>query len=218
MLGIIGKKLGMTQIFLEDGRIVPVTAVLAGPCTIIQKKTEDSDAYTALQLGFNEKKIKLTTKPLQGHYKKAHTSPKRILHEFRVNKEELDKYKLGQDITLDTVLSQDDYIDVTGTSKGRGFTGVIKRHGFKGGKASHGVHEYHRHGGSIGMSSFPARVVLGKKMPGQYGNRQVTVQNLRVVQINKEKNLVFIEGAVPGATGGKLIIKKAVKKKKKKFA
>lgn len=212
MLGIIGKKLGMTQIFLEDGRAIPVTAVLAGPCAIVQKKTEDNDGYTALQLGFDEKRPKRTTKPLQGHFKKANINPKRVLHEFRVNKEELDTYKPGQEITVDSILKADDYVDVTGTSKGRGFTGVMKRHKFKGGKASHGVHEYHRHAGSIGMSSNPARVLPGTKMAGQHGNQKVTVQNLKVAQVNKEKNLVFIKGAVPGATGGHLIIKKAVKK------
>ena len=212
MLGIISKKLGMTQIFLEDGRVTPVTAILAGPCTVIQKKTEDKDGYIALQLGFDEKKLKRTTKPLQGHFKKANINPKRILHEFQVNKEELDLYQLGQEITADTIIKVDDYVDVTGTSKGRGFTGVIKRHGFKGGKASHGVHEYHRHGGSIGMSSNPARVLPGKKMAGHHGNQQVTVQNLKIVQVDKGKNLVFIKGAVPGAPGGYLIIKKAVKK------
>lgn len=212
MLGIIGKKLGMTQIFLEDGRLIPVTAVLAGPCAVVQKKTEDKDGYAALQLGFDQKRPKRTTKPMQGHFKKANTSPKRILHEFRVNKEELESYNRGQEITIDAVLKTEDYVDVTGTSKGHGFTGVMKRHGFKGGKASHGVHEYHRHGGSIGMHSTPGRVLPGTKMAGHHGNQRVTVQNLKVVQVNKENNLVFIEGAVPGATGGYLIIKKAVKK------
>lgn len=215
MLGIIGKKLGMTQIFLEDGKIIPVTAVLAGPCTVIQKKTEDKDGYTALQLGFSERRLKRTTKPLQGHFKKANVGPKRILHEFRINKEELDGYKLGQDITVDTILKADDYIDVTGTSKGRGFTGVMKRHGFSGAKASHGVHEYHRHGGSIGMHSTPGRVLPGTRMAGQHGNQKVTVQNLKVAQVDKGKNLVLIKGATPGATGGYLVIKKAVKKQKK---
>lgn len=213
MLGIIGKKLGMTQIFTKDGEMIPVTAVLAGPCIVVQKKTEEKEKYCALQLGFDDKRAKNTTKPLQGHFKKAKTAPKRILHEFRINKEELDSYKLGQDITFDTLFKSGDIIDTTGTSKGRGFTGVMKRHGFKGGKMSHGVHEYHRHGGSIGQASYPGRTFPGIKMPGQHGNSQVTAQNLEIVQTNKEENVMFIRGAVPGAPGNYVIINKAVKVK-----
>jgi len=216
MLEIIGKKLGMTQIFLKDGSTVPVTAVLAGPCSVVQKKNQEKDGYFAIQIGFEEKKLKQTSKPLQGHFKKTKLTPKKILREFRTDKKESDMYKEGQNITLDTVIHQNDYIDATGISKGKGFTGVIKRHGFKGGKASHGVHEYHRHGGSHGASSNPGRMVPGLKMAGQHGNKQVTVQNLKVVQINKERNIAFIKGAVPGAPGGYLVIRKTVKKKKNK--
>ncbi len=213
MLGLIGKKLGMTQIFLDTGDAIPVTAVQAGPCTIIQKKTPDKDGYCALQLGFDEKKPKNTTKPLLGHFKKAGTGPKRILCEFKVLQEESETYKQGQNITLETIFKSGDIIDMRGTSKGRGFTGVMKRHGFHGGKASHGVHEYHRHAGSTGQSSYPARTFPGVKMAGQYGNNTVTVLNLQIVQTNKENNIIFIRGAVPGAPGGYVFINKAVKKK-----
>lgn len=213
MLGIIGKKLGMTQIFQEDGKLIPVTAVQAGPCTVVQKKAQDKDGYTAVQLGFDEKRTKSTTKPLMGHFKKANITPKRKLCEFKVKKEEIDSYQLGQTITTDTIFKQGDYIDVIGISKGRGFTGVMKRHGFHGSDASHGTHEYHRHGGSIGQHTQPGRTFPGLKMPGHHGNSRVTVQNLRIAQINKENNLLLIEGAVPGAPGGYLVINKAVKKK-----
>lgn len=213
MLGIIGKKLGMTQIFQENGRLIPVTAVQAGPCIVTQKKTEDKDGYSAVQLGFDEKRPKSTTKPLAGHLKKANTTPKKKLCEFRIKKEESDAYQLGQSITLDTLFKQNDYIDVIGTSKGRGFTGVMKRHGFHGSDASHGTHEYHRHGGSIGQHTYPGRTFPGLKMAGQHGNSRVTVQNLKIAQINKENNLLLIRGAVPGAPGGYVIINKAVKRK-----
>lgn len=213
MLGMIGKKIGMTQVFAEDGTLTPVTVVEAGPCTITQLKTKDIDKYSAVQLGFVEKRQKRTSKPLQGHFKKAQTTAKKKLQEFRLTEKEMEPYKLGESITLDAIFKDGDFVDVTGTSKGRGFTGVMKRHNFKGGKASHGVHEYHRHGGSIGASSFPARVIKGMKMAGQHGNAQVTVLNLKIAKADKEKNLLLIEGAVPGPNNGYLIIRKAVKKK-----
>lgn len=213
MVGIIGKKLGMTQIFQPDGKLIPVTAVQAGPCTIIQKKTEDKNGYSAIQMGFDEKRPKSTTKPLMGHFKKSNTTPKKKLCEFRIKKEEIDSYQLGQGVTFDTIFKQGDYIDVIGTSKGRGFTGVMKRHGFHGSDAAHGTHEYHRHGGSIGQHTQPGRTFKGVRMPGHHGNSRVTIQNLKIAQINKENNLLLIEGAVPGAPGGYLIINKAVKKK-----
>lgn len=214
MLGIIGKKIGMTQIFLQNGNAVPVTCVIAGPCTVIQKKTKENSGYSAIQLGFDEKRLKSTTKPLQGHFKKANTTPKKRIREFRVNNEELESYTPGQTITLDSIFKNDDYIDVTGTSKGRGFTGVMKRHGFHGSDASHGTHEYHRHGGSIGQHTYPGRTFPGLKMPGHHGHSRVTVQNLKIAQIDKARNLVFIKGGVPGAPGSYLFINKAVKKEK----
>lgn len=212
MLGILGKKLGMTQIFLENGQIVPVTAIEAGPCPITQIKTDKNDGYSAIQIGFDTKPQKNTTKPLLGHFKKANSKPKRFLHEFRLEQKDLEPYKIGEEIIIDTLFKEGDYVDVSGTSKGRGFTGVMKRHNFQGGKASHGVHEYHRHGGSIGMSSNPARVLKGKKMAGQHGNAKVTTQSLKVAKIDKEKNLILIQGAVPGSINGYVMINKAVKK------
>jgi len=215
MLGCLGKKLGMTQLFLQDGKIVPVTVVQAGPCTVIQKKSIEKDGYSSIQIGFEDKKTKQTSKQLIGHYKKSKSNPKRVLQEFRVNKEELDKYELGQSITADSIFKADDFIDISGNSKGRGFTGVMKRHGFSGGKASHGVHEYHRHGGSIGMSSYPGRVLPGTKMAGRHGNSKTTVLNKKIVKIDKDNNLIFIKGPVPGAPGGFITVRKAVKKKNK---
>lgn len=212
MLGIISKKLGMTQIFAEDGTMTQVTAVLAGPCTITQIKTKEKDGYTAVQVGFDEKRAKRTTKPLQGHFKKANSTPKRILQEFRLSEKEIEPLKLGEQVTLESVFKEGDFVDVTGTSKGCGYTGVMKRHGFKGGKASHGVHEYHRHGGSIGMSSNPGRVNKGTKMAGQHGNEKVTIQNLKIAKLDNEKSLLLISGAVPGPNNGYVIVNKAVKK------
>lgn len=212
MQGIIGKKIGMTQIFTEKGNMVPVTAVQAGPCTLIQKKSEDKDGYCAVQLGFDEKRPKSTKKPLAGHFKKANTTPKKALFEFRIKKEELESLQPGQSITYDAIFKEGDFVDVTGISKGRGFTGVMKRHGFHGSDASHGTHEYHRHGGSIGQHTYPGRTFPGLKMPGHHGNSRVTTQNLKIAQINKENNLLLIKGAVPGAPGGYVLINKAVKK------
>lgn len=212
MTGIIGKKLGMTQVFKEDGTLVPVTAVYAGPCTVVQIKTKEKDGYSALQVGFENRKVKHTKKPLQGHFKKANIAPKRVLYEFKAADSEIQSYKLGQEITVDSIFKQNDFIDVSGTSKGRGYTGVMKRHHFHGADAGHGTHEHYRHGGSISMSSTPGHVMKGKRMAGHSGNANVTVQNLRVVQIDKEKNILLIKGAIPGASGGYIIINKAVKK------
>ena len=215
MLGIIAKKLGMTQIFKEDGTLIPVTAVQAGPCFVLQKKTDEKDGYSSVQLGFDEKRQKSTTKPLAGHFKKANTTPKKALVEFRVKKEELDSYQVGQSITFEELFKQGDFIDVVGTSKGRGFTGVMKRHGFHGSDASHGTHEYHRHGGSVGQHTYPGRTFKGLRMPGHHGNSRVTLQNLKIAQVNKDHNLIFIMGAIPGANGGYVLLNKAVKKKQK---
>lgn len=214
LTGIIGKKLGMTQIFLEDGRLVGVTAIQAGPCIVVQKKSEDKDGYNALQLGFEEKRVKSTTKPLTGHFKKANVTPKKKLCEFRVKKEDLDSFQMGQSITFDSIFKAGDFIDVVGTSKGRGFTGVMKRHGFHGSDAAHGTHEYHRHGGSIGQHTYPGRTFPGLKMAGHHGDSRITTQNIKIVQIHKDHNLLLINGSAPGATGGYVIINKAVKKKK----
>jgi large subunit ribosomal protein L3 len=215
MLGIIAKKLGMTQMFKEDGVLLPITAVQAGPCVVLQKKTEDKDGYCSIQLGFDEKRPKSTTKPLTEHFKKANTTPKKAVFEFRVKKEELDAYQIGQTITFEGLFKAGDFIDVVGTSKGKGFTGVMKRHGFHGSDAGHGTHEYFRHGGSIGQHTYPGRTFKGLKMPGHHGDSRVTLQNLKIAQVNKDLNLIFIIGAIPGAKSGYVLLNKAVKKKQK---
>ena len=205
MSGILAKKIGMTQIF-EDGKFIPVTVVEAGPNYVLQKKTVENDGYTALQLGFDEKKEKNTTKPVMGIFKKAGVNPQRFVKELRVDS--VEGFELGQEIKAD-VLADVAYVD---TSKGKGTSGVMKRHGFGGNRASHGVSRNHRLGGSIGMSSWPGKVLKGKRMAGQYGNVTVTVQNLKVVKVDAENNLVLIKGAVPGAKNGYIVIKPAVKK------
>ena len=208
MSGILAKKIGMTQIF-EDGKFIPVTVVEAGPNFVLQKKTVENDGYTALQLGFDEKKEKNTTKPVMGIFKKAGVNPQRFVKELRVDS--VEGFELGQEIKAD-VLADVAYVDITGTSKGKGTSGVMKRHGFGGNRASHGVSRNHRLGGSIGMSTWPGKVLKGKRMAGQYGNVTVTVQNLKVVKVDAENNLVLIKGAVPGAKNGYIVIKPAVKK------
>lgn len=208
MSGILGKKIGMTQIF-EDGKFVPVTVVEAGPNYVLQKKTEESDGYTALQLGFDEKKEKNTTKPLMGIFNKAGVKPQRFVRELKVDS--VDGYELGQEIKAD-ILSEVEFVDITGTSKGKGTAGVMKRHGFSGNRASHGVSRNHRLGGSIGQSSWPGKVLRGLKMAGRLGNDTVTIQNLKVVKVDAENNLLLIKGAVPGSKNGYLVIKPAIKK------
>lgn len=208
MSGILAKKIGMTQIF-EDGKFVPVTVVEAGPNFVLQKKTVENDGYIAIQLGFDEKKEKNTTKPVMGIFKKAGVNPQRFVKELKV--ETVDNYELGQEIKVD-VLTGVEFVDITGTSKGKGTSGVMKRHGFAGNRASHGVSRNHRLGGSIGMSSWPGKVLKGKKMAGQYGNTTVTVQNLKVVKIDVENNLLLVKGAVPGSKNGYIVVKPAVKK------
>lgn len=208
MSGILAKKIGMTQIF-EDGKFIPVTVVEAGPNFVLQKKTVENDGYTALQLGFDEKKEKNTTKPVMGIFKKAGVNPQRFVKELRVDS--VEGYELGQEIKVD-VLAGVEFVDITGTSKGKGTSGVMKRHGFGGNRASHGVSRNHRLGGSIGMSSWPGKVLKGKRMAGQYGNETVTVQNLKVVKVDAENNLLLIKGAVPGAKNGYIVVKPAIKK------
>lgn len=208
MSGILAKKIGMTQIF-EDGKFIPVTVVEAGPNYVLQKKTVENDGYTALQLGFDEKKGKNTTKPIMGIFKKAGVNPQRFVKELRVDS--VEGFELGQEIKAD-VLAEVEYVDITGTSKGKGTAGVMKRHNFAGNRASHGVSRNHRLGGSIGMSSWPGKVLRGKKMAGQYGNATVTVQNLKVVKVDVENNLLLIKGAVPGSKNSYIVVKPAVKK------
>jgi len=205
--GLIGKKLGMTQIFWDDGSVIPVTAIEAGPCVVIQKKAEDVDGYDAIQLGFDRVKEKAVTKPLKGHFKKADKGSFRILREFRV--ESTDEYEVGVELTAD-IFKVGDYIDVVGTTRGRGFAGVVKRHGFKGGRATHGS-MFHRAPGSIGASAWPSRVFKGKRMPGHMGNHRQTVQNLMVVGIRPEQNLILVKGSVPSGKNGIVLIKDSIK-------
>jgi len=208
---IIGKKIGMTQLFLEEqkGAAVAVTVVLAGPCVVTQIKTIEKDGYNAIQVGFEEQKKQRTTKPEAGHFKKAGTTPKRILREFRVN--EIGDVKVGDVITCDKFVAGD-FIDVTANTKGHGFTGAIKRHNFSMQNNTHGNSRTTRMQGSIGQSSTPGRVFKNTKMPGHHGNEQVTVQNLTVVKVDKEKNCIFIKGGIPGPVGALVTIKNAVKR------
>ena len=205
---LIGKKIGMTQIFDEKGKVVPVTVVEAGPCVVSQVKTVETDGYNAIQMGFGDIKPKHVTKPLQGHFKKADVAPKRILKEFRF--EDCSAYELGQVIKAD-LFAAGDKVDVTGKSKGKGYAGVIKRWNFGRLKETHGSGPVARHGGSMGACSSPSRVWKGKKMAGHLGAEKVTVQNLAVVKIDAEDNLIAIKGAIPGANGGYVVIKDSVK-------
>lgn len=207
-MAILGKKIGMTQIF-EDGKIVPVTVIEAGPNFVLQTKTTENDGYVAIQVGFDEKREKNTTKPLMGIFNKAGVKPQRFVRELRVDS--VDAYALGQEIKVD-ILAGVEFVDITGTSKGKGTAGVMKRHNFHGNRATHGVSRNHRLGGSIGNSSTPGEVYKGRKMAGRLGNDKVTVQNLRVVRVDAENNLLLVKGAVPGAKNGYLTIKAALKK------
>ncbi len=205
MSGIIGRKLGMTSVYDPGGRFVACTIIEAGPCVVTQIKTEATDGYRAVQIAFDDKKEKNTPKPLVGHFKKAGTTPKRIVREFDLDP---DAYKLGDLVTVD-LFEQGNFIDVVGTSKGKGFQGVVKRHGFGGvGGQTHGQHNRGRAPGSIGACSFPARVFKGKRLGGRMGNARVKVQNLKVLQVIPEKNLLIVTGAVPGANGSYVLIEK----------
>jgi len=206
--GILGKKLGMTQVFVADGRRIPVTVVEAGPCTVVQKKTESTDGYNALQVGFEAKKSHRVNKPMMGHFKKADQGAFTALRELAADN--VDEYQVGDQITCNSVFKAGDIVDVTGTSKGKGFQGVIKRWGFSGGRATHGS-KFHRGPGSIGMSASPARVHRGKKMPGQMGNARVTQQNLEIVEVRADQNLILVKGAIPGPNQGLVLIRKCVK-------
>lgn len=208
---IVGKKVGMTQVFTPDGRLEPVTVIQAGPCTVVQKKTQDSDGYSAIQVGFDtipEHRVeKLVNKPKAGHFKKAGVAPTRRLKEFRLK--DSDSYEIGQVIKAD-IFEAGEKIDVTGTSKGHGFTGTIQRWNQHTGPMSHGS-KYHRGLGSMGANSDPSRVFKNKHMPGHYGVDTVTIQNLSVVRVDAERDLLLVRGAVPGPNGGYVVIRNAVK-------
>lgn len=206
--GIIGRKVGMTQIFQESGQAVPVTVIEAGPCPIVQVKTQERDGYQAVQLGFGKRKESKFNSPIRGHFAKADVPPTQVLREFRV--ESLEGVAVGDTVDA-SLFSEGELVDVTGISKGHGFTGVVKRWGFKGGRKSHGGEQDLRRPGSIGASATPSRVFKGKKMPGRYGAKRHTVQNLQVIQTDAERNLLVVKGSIPGPPNGFLLIRKAVK-------
>lgn len=204
---ILGKKLGMTQLFMEDGTVIPVTVLEAGPCVVTQKKTIETDGYNAIQVGYGDIREKLVSKPITGHFKKAGAPLKRSLREYHVDDTEV--YELGQEIKAD-VFEKGDIVDIQGTSKGKGFQGVIARHGAHRGPMTHGSHNQRRPG-SIGACADPGEVFKGKKMPGHGGAKTVTVQNVEVVRVDIDKNVLLVKGAVPGAKGGLLSVTKAIK-------
>ena len=207
--GIIGKKIGMTQIFDEAGKVIPVTVVEAGPCVVVQKKTVENDGYASVQLGFGEINEKNVTKPMKGHFAKADAAVKRILKEFRL--EDTESVNVGDILKADT-FAIGDIIDVSGTSKGKGFQGTIKRNNNSRLKETHGTGPVHRHAGSMGACSSPSRIFKGKALPGHMGAEKVTVQNLEVVKVDAENNLIAIRGAVPGPKGGIVVITDCIKK------
>lgn len=211
-MGLLGKKVGMTQIYSDDGFRIPVTVVATGPCTVLNIKTLERDGYTAIQLGFDDQKTSRVNRPDLARFKKADAEPKRFVREIRLDAAALDKFKVGQEIKVDEVFADGDLIDASGVSKGKGFQGVMKKYHFRGFAATHGVHEYFRHGGSIGCRLTPGRVVKGKKMPGQMGNYLVTTQNLKVVSVRADDNLLLIHGSVPGSKNGYVVLRFAKKK------
>ena len=210
--GILATKLGMTRIFREDGEAIACTVLEAGPCTVVQRKTAADEGYDAIQIGFRPRREKLVTKPMKGHFKRAGTEGFRFLREVRLVDASGAVPAVGEKITCD-IFAEGEAIDVIGTMKGRGFTGVVKRHNFATQKESHGAHFFVRHGGSIG-SRKPQHTLPGTRMSGQYGNARITVQNLKILRLDAEKNLVYVKGAVPGPNGGLLLLRAAKKQKK----
>ena len=210
---MLGNKLGMTQVFDQNGTVIPVTVLKIGPCWVVDKKTEENNGYSAVILAFEDIKENRARKSELGQFKKAKLPTKRVMKESRVSKEELDKFEIGQEVSID-LFKKGDFVDISGRSKGRGFTGVMKRHGMAGAKRSHGTHEYFRHGGSIGASASPSRVFKGKKMAGRYGGTRITVQNLLVADIKPDKSLMMVKGAVPGPNRGNIEVAHSIKRMK----
>jgi len=207
--GLIGKKIGMTQLIQDDGTVVPVTVIQAGPCVVVQKKTMQTDGYESVQLGFVEfVKPKRVNKAMTGHFKKAGSAPVRVLREMRLESVAGEETPKPGDKVLCDIFSAQEHVHIIGTSKGRGFAGLIKRHHFRGGRASHGS-MFHRAPGSIGSSAYPSRVLKGMRMAGHLGNERVTVQNIRVERVDQENNLLYLRGAVPGPQGGYIIVEKS---------
>jgi large subunit ribosomal protein L3 len=215
-MGLLGRKIGMTQVFHEDGSALGVTAVSVGPCTVVGKRTDAKHGYSALQLGFEELPVRLATRPETGFYKKAGVEKvMRVLREVRVTPQDLEKYEVGKILKADDVFKVGDVVDVVGTTKGKGYQGVMKRHKMKGDSATHGTHEFFRHGGSIGCRLTPGRTFKGKRMSGLMGNVKNTSADLVVVQVIADKDLVLVKGAVPGGANGLVLIKGSVKDVKK---
>jgi len=211
LTGIIGRKVGMTQLFQQDGTVTPGTVIKAGPCVVVQTKTAQTDGYESVQLGLVEERPARVRKPLAGHYKKAGVPPTRVRREVKVAKG-AESPKAGDQVLVNTVFTNGDRVDVIGVSRGKGFQGVMKRHNFRGGAATHGS-MFHRAPGSIGASSFPSRVVKGMRAAGRMGGDQVTTRNLKVVAVDAENNLLIVHGAVPGAPGNYVVVRKAIAKK-----
>jgi len=210
--GVIGRKLGMTQIFTEDGTVIACTVVEARPI-VVGKRTQDRDKYDALVLGMDPAKEKHTVKPIAGAFKKSGVAPQRNLHELRCSAEVVAKYEIGQELKIEEVFEEGQFVDVQGYSRGRGFTGVVRRYHFKGMVQTHGTHEYRRHGGSIGTNMTPGRTLPGMKMPGQHGNVKRSVLNQSIVKILPEDNMVLIRGGIPGARNGLVVVRGAVKRR-----
>ncbi len=211
-MGLLGKKIGMTQIFTDEGLRLPVTAVKTGPCVVLAKRTPDKDGYSAIQLGFDTQKTSRMNQPDMGRFAKVDTEPRRFVREIRLADDALDQFEVGQEVKATDVFAAGDKVDIIGVSRGKGYQGVMKRHHFAGFRQTHGVHEYFRHGGSIGCRLTPGRVVKGKKMSGQLGNHRVTVQNLTIVEVREDEHLVLIKGSVPGGHNSYLVLKYAQKK------
>jgi large subunit ribosomal protein L3 len=210
--GIYGRKLGSTQYFTEDGTVMRVCVIEAGPVTVVGKRTKEKDGYVALIVGLGERKAKHTSKPRAGIFKKANVTPQRTVREIRGGEDFVAKYEIGQTMKLDEIFKAGQFVDAQGKTRGRGFTGVMRRWSFAGGVASHGTHEYFRHGGSIGTNMTPGRTLPNLRMPGQYGNETVSIQNLKIARVDSEKHLLLIEGGVPGARNGLVLVRHAVKK------
>ena len=213
-IGILGRKIGMTETFEKDGKLTPVTIIEAGPCLVLQLKVPDLDGYRAVQLGFADKKENRTKRPLLGHFKKAGVKPKRFIKEIRIS--DKDKYTIGREIKVD-IFKEGDFVDISGRTIGKGFQGGMKRWGWSGGPASHGSMT-HRRPGSIGASAYPSRVVKGHHLPGRMGGNRRTVQNLKVIKVDPENNMLMVKGAVPGHKNSYLVIRNASKKPEKVFA
>jgi len=211
-MGLLGKKIGMTQVFGPDGERVPVTAIATGPCVVIAKRTPEKDDYSAIQLGFEEKKPQRTNRPLTAYFAKANVKPQQVVKEIRLSEADVAKYEVGQVLRAADVFQKGVAIDVVGRSKGKGFQGVLKRHHLGGSRATHGSHEFFRHGGSIGCRLTPGRVHKGKRMSGHMGDERKTLQNLEVFDVLNDENIVLVRGNVPGGKNGYVLLQKAVKK------